>query len=95
VLIFSTSTAVDKSISSAYIYPMTNHGNPRMNHVPLAEFAKGKTQQEVGDFIGCSQSAVHQMLNSDRKIFVVPDAKSIADRMFEIKKPGSKKSAAN
>lgn len=62
-----------------------------MSHIPLTEFLKGKTQQEVADFMGCSQSAVFQMLKAERQIFIVPEAKKFDDRWFEIKKPSSKK----
>lgn len=38
--------------------------------VPLAEFAAGKTQPELADLIGVSQSAISQMLKSGRNIRV-------------------------
>ncbi|MBP8218124.1 MAG: helix-turn-helix domain-containing protein [Aeromonas sp.] len=38
--------------------------------VPLAEFAAGKTQPELAELIGVSQSAVSQMFKSGREIRV-------------------------
>lgn len=36
--------------------------------VPLGEYAEGKTQPELAALLGVSQSAVSQMLNSNRDI---------------------------
>lgn len=38
--------------------------------VPLSEFAAGKTQPELAQLIGVSQSAVSQMIKSARQIRV-------------------------
>lgn len=42
--------------------------------IPLRIFAKGKTQPELAVLLRVSQSAVSQMLNSDRAIWVQTDA---------------------
>lgn len=41
--------------------------------VPLAEFANGRTQPELAELIGVTQSAVSQMLHSARVIRVRKD----------------------
>lgn len=40
---------------------------------PLREFAQGKTQPQLAELLGVSQSAVSQMLNSGRDIRVRAD----------------------
>lgn len=59
----------------------------------LAEFAKGRTQPELADLFGVSQSAVSQMMKSGRDIRVrpLPDGSFEA---FEIRPIGAKKKAA-
>ncbi len=42
--------------------------------VPLSTFAAGKTQPELAELIGVSQSAVSQMIKSSRDIRVRPKA---------------------
>jgi len=42
--------------------------------IPLIEFAEGKTQPELAGFLGVSQSAVSQMINSSRDIRVHLDS---------------------
>jgi predicted transcriptional regulator len=39
--------------------------------MPLKDFCEGKTQPELAELIGVSQSAVSQMINSARDIRVV------------------------
>lgn len=43
--------------------------------VPLREFAEGRTQPQLAELLGVSQSAVSQMLNSRRDIRVRSDEK--------------------
>ncbi|MBH8578765.1 Cro/CI family transcriptional regulator [Bisbaumannia pacifica] len=41
-----------------------------MKEIPLTEFLKGRSQKEVADKIGVTQSRVSQMLRSEKKVFV-------------------------
>lgn len=58
--------------------------------VMLSEFAKGKTQPELACLLNVSQSAVSQMLNSDRdiRVRVSSDGGCLA---YEIRPIGSRK----
>ncbi|CAI8707830.1 Transcriptional regulator [Pseudomonas sp. IT-196MI5] len=56
----------------------------------LRAFAKGKTQPELAVMLGVSQSAVSQMLNSDRDIRVRVDEKG-ACSAIEIRRIGSRR----
>ncbi|QEN46586.1 hypothetical protein CLA18_08710 [Pseudomonas protegens] len=56
---------------------------------PLVEFAKGKTQPELAVLLDVSQSAVSQMINSDRDIRVVVDQGKVG--AFEIRRVGSRR----
>ncbi len=42
--------------------------------VPLRDFAKGLTQPELGRLLGITQSAVSQMLRSERDVRISVDA---------------------
>lgn len=65
-----------------------------MKHVPLTNFLDGRTQQEVADFMGCSQSNVAQMLKANREVYIVASAKGDEPRWFEIKKPKKSRQAS-
>ena len=41
--------------------------------VPLRDFAKGRTQPELGRLLGITQSAVSQMLRSERDVRISVD----------------------
>ncbi|MBU6959642.1 Cro/Cl family transcriptional regulator [Pseudomonas sp. CVAP len=57
---------------------------------PLREFAKGKSQLEVAGVIGVTQSAVSQMILSERDIRVVSKADG-GLRAVEIRPVGSRR----
>ena len=63
--------------------------------VPLGDFAKGRTQPELGRLLGITQSAVSQMLRSGRDIRISVDAHG-RHTAVEIRRVGSraKKTAA-
>lgn len=56
---------------------------------PLVEYAKGKTQPELALLLGVSQSAVSQMINSDRDIRIVVGLDKVG--AFEIRRVGSRR----
>lgn len=56
---------------------------------PLAEYAKGKTQPELALLLGVSQSAVSQMINSERDIRIVVGLDKVG--AFEIRPIGSRR----
>ncbi len=58
--------------------------------MPLREFARGKTQPELARVLGVSQSAVSQMLNSERDIRVRSDGCG-GYSAFEIRPVGSRR----
>jgi len=62
-----------------------------MADIPLREFVQDKTQAEAAKKIGVTQSALSQMLRSDRKIFVRVDARGRVRSAYEIRPIGSKK----
>lgn len=64
------------------------------NHIPLAEFASGKTQEEIAAFMDRSQGAINQMLKAQREVYIIPDAEGDEPRWYEIVKP-RKTSRAN
>ena len=63
--------------------------------VPLRDFAKGRTQPELGRLLGITQSAVSQMLHSERDVRISIDAQGGCSAI-EIRPIGSraKKAAA-
>lgn len=62
-----------------------------MADIPLREFAKDKTQAAAAKKIGVTQSALSQMLRSDRQIFVRTDSRGRVLGAYEIRPIGSKK----
>lgn len=58
--------------------------------ITLCDFAKGKTQPELAGLLDVSQSAVSQMLNSDRDIRIRIGADGIC-LAYEIRPIGSRK----
>lgn len=58
--------------------------------VMLCEFAKGRTQPELAGLLNVSQSAVSQMLNSDRdiRVRISSDGSCLA---YEIRPIGNRK----
>ncbi|MBC3239702.1 XRE family transcriptional regulator [Pseudomonas lurida] len=60
---------------------------------PLRLFAKGKTQPELALLLKVSQSAVSQMLSSDRDIWVKTNADGTCSA-FEIRPIGSRRKPA-
>ncbi|MFG0272701.1 helix-turn-helix domain-containing protein [Pseudomonas sp. zjy_14] len=58
--------------------------------VPLREFAQGKTQPQLAELLGVSQSAVSQMLNSSRDIRVRSDGEG-GYEFIEIRPIGRRK----
>lgn len=58
--------------------------------VPLREFAKGRSQPDLAELFGVSQSAVSQMIHSTRDIRVVVDAESRFSAV-EIRPVGSRR----
>ena len=63
-----------------------------MNTIPLEIFREGKTQTEVAQVLGCSQSAVSQMLSAKREVYIIQNADGSFDH-FEKKPVGKRKSA--
>ncbi len=57
-----------------------------MKKTRLVDFCKSRTQKEVAALLGCSQSAVSQMLKAERDIYVVK-ASDHSCTYFEIKSP--------
>ncbi|QEY15488.1 hypothetical protein D0C16_05565 [Cellvibrio sp. KY-GH-1] len=63
-----------------------------MKKIPLSEFCSNQSQLRAAEIIGCSQSAVSQMLASKRAVFIIEND----DGSFgceEIRKPKAKKAA--
>lgn len=58
--------------------------------LPLREFAEGRTQPQLAELLGVSQSAVSQMLNSQRDIRVRSDGKG-GYEFIEIRLIGKKR----
>lgn len=58
--------------------------------VPLRDFAQGKTQPQLAELLGVSQSAVSQMLNSRRDIRVRSDGQG-GYEFIEIRTIGKRK----
>ena len=56
----------------------------------LSEFAKGKTQPEVAQLVGVSQSAISQMMSSTRdiRVVVIPEG---GFKAFEIRPVGNRR----
>ncbi|WP_044872550.1 Cro/CI family transcriptional regulator [Pseudomonas sp. LFM046] len=61
--------------------------------VPLKEFAKGRTQPEMAAALGVTQSAVSQMVHSNRDIRVRETTKGRYEA-FEIRPIGSRRKKA-
>ena len=61
--------------------------------VPLAEFAEGKTQPELAELIGVSQSAISQMIKSGRNIRVRRKGES-GFQAIEIRLVGDRRKSA-
>ncbi|AZC35892.1 helix-turn-helix domain-containing protein [Pseudomonas chlororaphis] len=57
--------------------------------LPLREFVEGKTQPQLAELLGVSQSAVSQMLNSQRDIRVRSDGHGGYD-FIEIRQIGGR-----
>ena len=60
-----------------------------MNTTHIADFCKEHSQTATAKIIGCTQSAVHQMLKSKRDIFITEINGS--HDWFEIKRPKTQK----
>lgn len=63
-----------------------------MKKTPLAEFCELKSQSEAALIIGCSQSAISQMIRARRDVFITEDEQGVLGCM-EIRKPKAKKAA--
>lgn len=63
-----------------------------MSDIPLSDFCKRYSQQRAAEIIGCTQSAVSQMIKSHRTIFFRPIGVDVYD-FYEIKVPSKKKAA--
>lgn len=63
-----------------------------MKQIPLAEFCNLKSQAEAAEIIGCSQSAVSQMIRAERKVYITDDGMGNLG-CIEIRKPKAKKAA--
>lgn len=62
--------------------------------VPLKEFAKGRTQPQIADFLGVTQGAISQMLSSGRDIRV-KEYKDGTFQAFEIRSIGRRDKPAD
>lgn len=63
-----------------------------MKDISLTEFCREKSQYEAGQIMGCTQSAVSQMIRSGRNIYFFQNEAG-AWEYKEIRKPGKKKAA--
>lgn len=63
-----------------------------MKKIPLLEFCESRSQTEAAQVIGCSQSAVSQMLRAKRLVYITEDDLGNLD-CIEIKTPKAKKAA--
>lgn len=64
-----------------------------MADIPLRKFTEDKTQAEAAKLIGVTQSALSQMLRSDRQIFVRVGKRGRVLGAYEIRPVGPKKPA--
>lgn len=62
-----------------------------MKDMALADWIAERTQAEAAELIGCNQSAVSQMLRSDRQIFVRISGKGEVFRIWEERPIGRQK----
>lgn len=63
-----------------------------MKDISLMEFCREKSQSEAGQIMGCTQSAVSQMIRSGREIYFFQNQQGIWE-FKEIRRPGKKKAA--
>lgn len=63
-----------------------------MKRIPLRQFCDEYSQVRAAEVIGCSQSAVSQMLASKRSVFITQDEDG-AFGCEEIRRPKQKKAA--
>lgn len=63
-----------------------------MKKIPLPEFCDLNSQAEAAQIIGCSQSAISQMIQAKREIYITQGEDGNLSAI-EIRKPKSKKAA--
>jgi predicted transcriptional regulator len=63
-----------------------------MKKTPLAEFCDLKSQAQAAQIIGCTQSAISQMIKAERQIYITEDESGNFE-CIEIRKPKMKKAA--
>lgn len=64
-----------------------------MGDIHISEFIEGRSQSEVAEILGVSQSAVHQMLKAKRDIYFRPTGETGSFEHYEIKRSRGKKAA--
>ena len=62
-----------------------------MKDIPLADWVAERTQAEAAELIGCNQSAVSQMLRSERQIFVRVNKRGAVMKVWEERPVGNRR----